>query len=665
MNAAEKYGKSYFMPPVTTYDWVKKDTIEKAPVWCSVDLRDGNQALIEPMDLEEKLQFFKMLVAIGFKEIEVGFPAASDTEYNFIRALIERDMIPEDVTIQVLTQAREHIIKKTFEAVKGAPHAVVHLYNSTSVAQREQVFKKSREEVKQLAVDGAKLLKQLADETDGNFTFEYSPESFPGTEVDYALEVCNAVLDVWRPGKENKAIINIPTTVQIAMPHVFASQVEYFHKNLKYRDAVVLSVHPHNDRGCGVSDAELGVLAGADRVEGTLFGNGERTGNVDIITLAMNMVCHGVEPGLDFSNISKIRETYELLTGMRVYERAPYAGDLVFTAFSGSHQDAISKGMAWWKEGKSGGRWDVPYLPIDPEDLGREYESDVIRINSQSGKGGIAFVLKQNFGMSLPDKMKEEVGYLMKGVSDRKHSELAPADIYQIFKDNYIDQREIFNVPECHFKQIDGGITAEVTIEQNKERRVIETSGNGRLDAVSNAIKLYFGVSYELSVYEEHAVSRGSSSKAAAYVGIMKDGKMYWGVGIDEDIIKSSIAALVSAGNKLAQNENIKEGREERIVDIMNYLKNHYKDVTLDELAENFNLSKPYLSKYIKENAGITFQEAVKKARMKKARTMLKESNQTVESIAASVGYENVEHFNRLFKKSYGMTPVQFRRESR
>jgi len=665
MNAAKKYGKSYFMPPVTTYDWVKKDTIEKAPIWCSVDLRDGNQALIEPMNLEEKLRFFQMLVKIGFKEIEVGFPAASDTEYNFIRALIERNMIPEDVTIQVLTQAREHIIKKTFEAVKGAPHAVIHLYNSTSVAQREQVFKKSREEVKELAVAGAELLKKLADETEGNFTFEYSPESFPGTEVDYALEVCNAVLDVWKPVKEKKAIINIPTTVQIAMPHVFACQIEYFHKNLKYRDAVVLSVHPHNDRGCGVSDAEFGVLAGADRVEGTLFGNGERTGNVDIITVAMNMVCHGVEPGLDFSDIMKIRETYELLTGMRVYERSPYAGDLVFTAFSGSHQDAISKGMAWWKEGKSKGRWDVPYLPIDPQDIGREYESDVIRINSQSGKGGIAFILKQNFGIALPDKMKEEVGYLMKGVSDRKHSELSPSDIYQIFEDNYIEQREIFNIPECHFKQTPEGIIAEVTIEQNKERRVIETAGNGRLDAVSNAIKLFFGVSYELSVYEENAISKGSSSKAAAYVGIMKDGKLYWGVGIDEDIIKSSIAALVSAGNKMAQSENIREGREERIVDIMNYLKNHYKDVTLDELAENFNLSKPYLSKYIKENAGITFQEAVKKARMKKARTMLKESNQTVESIAASVGYENVEHFNRLFKKSYGMTPVQFRRESR
>ena len=546
MTAAEKYGKSYFMPPVVTYDWVKKDTIEKAPIWCSVDLRDGNQALIEPMGLEEKLEYFKMLVEIGFKEIEVGFPAASDTEYAFLRALIERDMIPEDVTIQVLTQAREHIIRKTFEAVKGAPHAIVHLYNSTSVAQREQVFKKSKDEVKQLAVDGAALLKKLAEETDGNFTFEYSPESFPGTEVDYAVEVCNAVLDVWKPDEKHKAVINIPTTVQVAMPHVFACQVEYIHKNLKYRDSVVLSVHPHNDRGCGISDAEFGILAGADRVEGTLFGNGERTGNVDLVTLAMNMVCHGVESGLDFSRIMKVRENYELLTGMKVDERTPYAGDLVFTAFSGSHQDAISKGMAWRNEGKSGSKWTVPYLPVDPKDVGREYESDVIRINSQSGKGGIAFILKQNFGYSLPDGMKEEVGYLVKGVSDKRHQELAPADIYQIFKENYISPRTVFQIPEFHFRQ-ENGITAQVTIEQGKERRVVEASGNGRLDSVSNAVKMYFGIDYELAVYEEHAISRGSSSKAAAYVGISCKGKMYWGVGIDEDIIKSSVAALVSA----------------------------------------------------------------------------------------------------------------------
>ena len=665
MNVAEKYGRSYFMPPEVTYDWVKKDTITKAPIWCSVDLRDGNQALIEPMGLEEKLEFFRMLIDIGFKEIEVGFPAASDTEYQFVRALIERNMIPEDVSIQVLTQARDHIIRKTFEAVKGAPHAIVHLYNSTSVAQREQVFKKSKEEVKQLAIEGAELVKRIAEETEGSFTFEYSPESFPGTEVDYAVEVCNAVLDVWQPDEKNKAIINIPTTVQIAMPHVFACQVEYIHKHLKYRDAVVLSVHPHNDRGCGISDGEFGVLAGADRVEGTLFGNGERTGNVDIITMAMNMVCHGVEPGLDFTHISRIRETYELLTGMHVHERTPYAGDLVFTAFSGSHQDAISKGMAWRKEGKSGNRWDVPYLPIDPEDLGREYESDVIRINSQSGKGGIAFILKQNFGIALPDRMKEEVGYLMKGISDQRHSELEPSDIYHIFEDHYIDQREVFDIPECHFKQIDGGIEAEVTIEQDRERRVLTTSGNGRLDAVSNAVKLYFGINYELAVYEEHAVSKGSTSKAAAYVGILCNGKMHWGVGIDEDIIKSSIEALVSAGNKVTLSENIREGREERIVDIMRYIQNHYKDVTLEELSSNFHLSRPYLSKYIKEHTGNTFQEIVKKARMKKAQALLKETNQTVEMIASRVGYETVEHFNRLFKKAYGMTPVQFRRQNR
>ena len=665
MNAEVKYGKSYFMPPVVTYDWVTKDYIDKAPIWCSVDLRDGNQALVEPMGLSEKLEYFKMLVEIGFKEIEVGFPAASDTEYQFIRALIERNMIPDDVTIQVLTQAREHIIKKTFEAVKGAPHAIVHLYNSTSVAQREQVFKKDKEEVKKIAVDGAVLLKSLADETEGNFTFEYSPESFPGTEVDYAVEVCNAVLDIWKPSPDRKVIINIPTTVQIAMPHVFATQIEYIHKNLKYRDSVLISVHPHNDRGCGISDAEMGVLAGADRVEGTLFGNGERTGNVDLVTVAMNMFCHGVEPGLDFSHIAKIRETYEILTGMKVHERTPYAGDLVFTAFSGSHQDAISKGMAWREEGKSGERWDVPYLPIDPADVGREYESDVIRINSQSGKGGVAFILKQNFGIDVPDKMREEVGYLVKGVSDRKHQELAPGEIYQIFEDHYVCPRSVFHIADYSFKQAEDGIAAQVTIEQNKERRVIETTGNGRLDAVSNAIKLYFGITYELNVYEEHAVSRGSSSKAAAYVGIMNQGNMFWGVGIDEDIMASSIEALVSAANKLAASQNVKEGREERIVDIMKYVQNHYYDVTLEDLAESFNLSKPYLSRYIRQKSGMTLQEAVKKARLKRARKMLKESNQTVESIAETVGYETVEHFNRLFKKTYNMTPGQYRSQNR
>ena len=665
MDAAisEKYGRSYFMPPEVTYDWVRKDTIGKPPVWCSVDLRDGNQALIEPMSLEEKLEFFRMLVKVGFKEIEVGFPAASETEYRFVRELIERNMIPEDVTIQVLTQAREHIIRKTFEAVQGAPAAVVHLYNSTSVAQREQVFHKSREEVKQLAVDGAKLLKELAEETDGNFTFEYSPESFPGTEVDYALEVCNAVLEVWKPVPEKKVIINIPTTVQVAMPHVFACQVEYLHKHLKYRDAVVLSVHPHNDRGCGISDAEFGVLAGADRVEGTLFGNGERTGNVDIVTLALNMVCHGVDPGLDFSRIMEIREAYERLTRMRVYERAPYAGDLVFTAFSGSHQDAISKGMAWRKEGKSGKRWEVPYLPIDPRDVGREYESDVIRINSQSGKGGIAFVLKENFGISLPDGMKEEVGYLMKGVSDERHQELSPSDIYDIFETTYISPRSVFDIPECHFRQQEDGILASVTIGQEKEKKVVEAPGNGRLDAVSCAVKLCFGVSYQLAVYEEHAVSRGSSSRAAAFVGVLYEGRMYWGVGMDEDIIRSSVCALVSAVNRLLEAEGLCRGREERLIRIMQYIREHYRDVTLEALAEECHLSGPYLSKYIRNKSGMTFQEAVRRVRLKKAASALAKTGQSVETIAESVGYESVEHFSRLFKRVYGMTPVQYRNQ--
>lgn len=660
----EKYGKTYHMPPEVTYDWVKKECIEKAPIWCSVDLRDGNQALIDPMSLEDKLAFFQMLVEIGFKEIEVGFPASSDTEYNFIRALIERNMIPEDVTIQVLTQAREHIIKKTFEALKGAPHAVVHLYNSTSVEQREQVFKKDKEAIKKLAVDGAAMLKKLAEETEGNFTFEYSPESFSQTEVDYALEVCNAVLDVWQPSKNNKAIINLPTTVQVAMPHVFASQVEYMHKQLKYRENVVLSVHPHNDRGCGVSDAEFGILAGADRVEGTLFGNGERTGNVDIVTVALNMMCHGVDSGLDFSNIMKIRKAYEGFTGMKVHERTPYAGDLVFTAFSGSHQDAISKGMTWLKEGKSGKRWDVPYLPIDPADVGREYESDVIRINSVSGKGGVAFVLKQQYGFALPAAMKEEVGYLIKGVSDKRHQELQPKEVYAIFEENYINPRSVFRIPECHFRQ-EKGIQAEVTIEQNGTSRVVKTAGNGRLDAVSNAVKTYFGMSYQLAVYEEHAISKGSSSKAAAYVGIMHDNSYYWGVGVDEDIIKASIAALTSAANKLAAEQHITAGREERIVEIINCIREDYKNVTLESLSDKFHLSKPYLSKYIKEKAGMTFQDVVKKERMKKARILLRETNQTVESIAAEVGYENVEHFNRLFKKSYDITPVQYRKQDK
>lgn len=551
MKGFEKYQKSYFMPPQATYDWVKKDSITEPPVWCSVDLRDGNQALIEPMSLEEKVEFFKLLVQVGFKEIEVGFPAASETEYNFLRTLIERNLIPQDVTVQVLTQAREHIIRKTFEAVDGAPNAVVHVYNSTSVAQREQVFHKSKDEIKKIAVDGAKLLKELAEDVKGNIRFEYSPESFHGTEVDYAVEVCNAVLDVWQPKADAKAIINIPSTVENAMPHVFATQIEYVSRHLKYRDNVVLSLHPHNDRGCGVATAELGVLAGADRIEGTLFGNGERTGNMDIVTMAMNMYSHGVDPRLDFSDMQKIADTYERLTNMQVSMRQPYAGELVFTAFSGSHQDAISKGMSYREENKSP-YWTVPYLPIDPKDVGRTYDSDVIRINSQSGRGGVSYVLKNSFGVVLPDKMKEEVGYLMKNVSDHRHAELTPEDMRQVFKETYMEEDKRFDVVECHFKQ-DNGILASVTIASDGQQEVVEAHGNGRLNAVNNAIKKHFKLDYALDEYEEHSLSKRSNAQAMSYVGITPAGedKLYWGVGTDEDIISSSIAALVNAVNRL------------------------------------------------------------------------------------------------------------------
>ncbi|MCD7825615.1 MAG: 2-isopropylmalate synthase [Clostridiaceae bacterium] len=555
MQGFEKYQKSYFMPPVPCYDWVRKDSIQKAPVWCSVDLRDGNQALIQPMSLEEKVEYFNMLVKIGFKEIEVGFPAASETEYNFLRALIDRKLIPEDVTVQVLTQAREHIIRKTFEAVDGAPNAIVHVYNSTSVAQREQVFRKSKEEIKQIAVDGAALLKELAEDVKGNIRFEYSPESFHGTEMDYAVEVCNAVLDVWQPTKEAKAVINIPSTVENAMPHVFASQVEFVSKSLKYRENVVLSLHPHNDRGCGVAAAELGVLAGADRLEGTLFGNGERTGNLDLVTMAMNLHSHGVDCELDFANMQQIKETYERLTDMQVSMREPYAGELVFTAFSGSHQDAISKGMAHREEsGKN--IWSVPYLPIDPKDVGRTYDSDVIRINSQSGKGGVAYVLKQNFGIVLPDKMREEVGYLMKGVSDHAHAELSPQEMLDVFEKTYSNPERIFAITEVHFQQQDG-ITTQVTFQKDGVTEVVEAKGNGRLNAVNNAIKKYLDIRYTLDVYEEHSLSQNSAAKAMAYVGITQDAKeLYWGVSSDEDIIRASIDALEHAVNHMLMKTN-------------------------------------------------------------------------------------------------------------
>jgi len=548
----QKYSKGYFMPPEMDLEWAKKDAPDKAPIWCSVDMRDGNQALIIPMNLDEKLEFYKMLLKVGFKEIEVGFPAASETEYEFLRRLVEDDLIPDDVTIQVLTQAREHIIRKTFEALKGVKNAIVHVYNSTSVAQREQVFRKSKEEIKEIAVEGAKLLKKLTEEAGENYRFEYSPESFTGTEPEYALEVCNAVLDVWQPTADRKAIINLPVTVEMSMPHVYAMQIAYMNKHLKYRDNVVLSLHPHNDRGCGVADTEMGLLAGADRVEGTLFGNGERTGNVDIVTVAMNMFALGVDPQLNLADMPVLVDTYERLTRMQVSYRQPYAGKLVFAAFSGSHQDAIAKGMKW-KEEKNPDKWTLPYLYIDPQDVGREYDGDVIRINSQSGKGGVGFIMEQKYGIDMPKKMREDFGYRVKSVSDHKHKELMPDEIYQIFQHEYVNIAEPYELVDFLLKkEPDGTRSGTVDVKVNGQPETFVAKGNGRLDAVSNALQKNLGVKYKDLTYSEHALEIGQHSRAIAYIGIKDEaGNTHWGAGMDTDIITASIQALVSAINRM------------------------------------------------------------------------------------------------------------------
>lgn len=538
------------MPPADSFRWVRRESIEKAPIWCSVDLRDGNQALIVPMSLEEKLEFFKVLVKIGFKEIEIGFPAASETEYEFCRALIEQKLIPDDVSIQVLTQSREHIIKKTFEALEGAKNAIVHLYNSTSVAQREQVFRKNKEQITEIAVSGAKLLKEYAQKTPGNFRFEYSPESFTGTEPEFALDICNEVLKIWEPGGDSKPIINLPVTVEMSLPHVYASQVEYICDNLYKRESVTVSLHPHNDRGCGVADTELGLLAGADRVEGTLFGNGERTGNVDIVTLALNMFTHGVEPNLDFSDIPSLVRVYEQFTCMRVGERQPYSGALVFAAFSGSHQDAIAKGMKWREEGNDE-YWTVPYLPIDPKDIGRQYDGDIIRINSQSGKGGIGFLLQQKFGIDLPLKMREVVGYAVKDVSDKQHRELSPQDVYDVFSGQFVNVDSPLKIIEEHYVQKPVSYQATVTMMLRGKKKISVGEGNGRLDAVADAIRQALGIDVSVLSYTEQALEVGSKSKAMSYIEICgKNGVVSWGAGLHTDIIVSSVLALACAINR-------------------------------------------------------------------------------------------------------------------
>lgn len=532
--------------------------IDTAPIWCSVDLRDGNQALVQPMNLEEKMELFKLLTDIGFKEIEVGFPAASQIEYDFMRMLIEEGKIPDGVTIQTLTQSREPLIKRTFQSLEGAKEAILHLYNSTSTLQRDVVFKMDRKQIIALGVAGARLIHQLAKDTDVRIRYQYSPESFTGTELDFALEICEAVMDVWEPTPENPVILNLPATVEMSTPNIYADQIEWFCRNLTSRDCALISLHGHNDRGTAVAATELALMAGADRVEGTLFGNGERTGNVDLVTLALNLFTQGVNPGLDLSNINKVINVYERCTKMSVHPRHPYAGELVYTAFSGSHQDAINKGMDA-VSGDSDGQWAVPYLPIDPEDVGRTYES-IIRINSQSGKGGVAYVMDNEFGFKLPKEMHPGFGRVVQEIADSYGDELSSEMIYHAFEKEYLFSRngyalKAFNVLKRHLDNDEELSTAEVEamLEVHGEQIWVEAVGNGPLDALCTGLRKALDLDFTLHAYHEHALTRGSSSKAVTYIEIYdQDHESWWGAGVDTDIIISSVKALLSALNRSA-----------------------------------------------------------------------------------------------------------------
>ena len=548
--------KRYQRVPVMNYperEWPNKE-IEKAPIWCSVDLRDGNQALVEPMVVEEKIEMFNMLVQMGFKEIEIGFPAASQIEFDFLRQLVERRLIPDDVTVQVLTQCRDHLLKRTFESIQGIPKAVVHIYNSTSTLQRDVVFHMDREEIKQIAIDGVDMVKKYMKDYDGKVILEYSPESFTGTEMDYALDICNAVQRAWGPTPDNKMVINLPSTVEMTTPNVFADQIEWMSKHLENRESIILSVHPHNDRGTGVAAAELAMLAGADRVEGTLFGNGERTGNVDILTIAYNMFSQGIDPELEIGDIKKIAEVYERCTKMHIDPRHPYAGKLVFTAFSGSHQDAINKGMHALMERKSE-IWQVPYLPIDPSDIGREYEP-VVRINSQSGKGGVAFVMDSFFGFKLPRGMHKEFADVIQKIAE-KQGEVAPEQIMEEFRKEYLDRKEPYHFRKCKITDFESGdqftTVAVVTYSDHGETKQFEGVGNGPIDAVKRGLEEELGISIKVLDYSEHALTSGSGAQAASYIHLMdqKTGKVTYGVGISSNITRASLRGIFSAVNRL------------------------------------------------------------------------------------------------------------------
>lgn len=549
--------KRYKRVPVLNYperQWPNKE-IQKAPIWCSVDLRDGNQALIEPMVVEEKIEFFKLLVKLGFKEIEVGFPAASQIEYDFLRTLVEQNLIPDDVKVQVLIQCREHLIKRTFEAIQGCKNVIIHIYNSTSTLQRDVVFDMNREEIKQIAIDGTEMVKKYMKGFDGNIQLQYSPESFTGTEMDFALEICEAVKDVWQPTVENPIIFNLPATVEMTTPNVYADQIEWMSTHFTDRDKIVLSIHPHNDRGCGVAASELALLAGADRIEGTLFGNGERTGNVDVLNIAYNMFSQGINPELDIENVNEIIEVYERCTKMDIDPRHPYAGKLVFTAFSGSHQDAINKGVHALEQRKSP-YWEVPYLPIDPSDLGRKYEP-IVRINSQSGKGGVAFVMDHYYGFKLPKVMHKELADEIQAISERQ-GEVSPSQIMDKFREMYINAKYPLHFRKMRTEDIsetvEGYDTKVVlTYTFKDELKIIEGFGNGPIDAVKHALCNQGGFKTKLTMYEEHALTTGSDSQAASYIELMNSetGERAFGVGISSNITRSSVRAIFSAMNRL------------------------------------------------------------------------------------------------------------------
>lgn len=554
--------KRYQKNPVVHYperEWPNKE-IKKAPVWCSVDLRDGNQALIDPMVVEEKIEMFQFLIRLGFKEIEIGFPAASQIEYDFLRQLVDRKMIPDDVCVQVLTQCREELIDRTFESIEGCKQAIVHIYNSTSTLQRDVVFHADKEHITDIAIQGTRMVKERAAKFPGKIILEYSPESFTGTELDYALEICTAVQREWGPTPENPMIINLPSTVEMNTPNVYADQIEWMNKHFENRDSIILSVHPHNDRGCGVASAELALLAGADRVEGTLFGNGERTGNVDVLNIAYNMFSQGIDPKLNIEHINDIIEIYERCCKIPIHPRHPYAGKLVFTAFSGSHQDAINKGVAAMKE-RNNQYWQVPYLPIDPADIGREYEP-IVRINSQSGKGGVAFVMDTYFGFKLPKGMHKEFARVIQSVSE-KQGEVSPDQIMEKFREEYLNQKEPIHFRQLRVDDLSDVIQSEfdtkvtVTYTDHGEKKMFEAVGNGPIDAVQRGLQETLGVKVKVLDYEEHALQSGSNSQAAAYIHLLDadDGRVTYGVGVSSNITRASVRAIFSAVNRLGLGE--------------------------------------------------------------------------------------------------------------